>query len=62
MKLAKGSMEQEHIGATAPKRAVNIGAECLLERNLRKRDGLTAAFRNALTNMANTKKGTISTR
>jgi hypothetical protein len=55
-------MEQEHIGETAPKRAVNIGAECLLERNFRKRDGLTLAFRNALTNMASTKKGTISTR
>jgi hypothetical protein len=55
-------MEQEHIGATAPKRAVNIGAECLLERNFRKREGLTIAFRKALTNMANTKKGTISTR
>jgi hypothetical protein len=55
-------MEQEHIGETAPKKAVNIGAECFLERNLRKRDGLTIAFRKALTNTANTKKGTISTR
>jgi len=32
-------MEQEHIGETAPQRAVNIEVECLLERNLRKRKG-----------------------
>jgi hypothetical protein len=55
-------MEQEHMGATAPKRAVNIGAECLLERNFRKREGLTVAFRKALTTMASIKKGMISTR